>query len=218
MTNTWRLEFELFCGTETFRNHMDIGTFDGGTASPPGPTAAPVEDVINWVTANYYPDVTLNAVFLREIYRYTTPPPHVDHPPVWETSPGTAGTGNATYGGTHNTNYLPQEVCVFVKKVTSGGRNGKLFMRNILTEVDVQSAIGGLWAFSPGAGHFDPTVFNAAAASLLGPAYHGGADASAYCLKVTHLEHVAITDSRPIYSSNISSVVAVRPTWNRTQR
>jgi hypothetical protein len=214
----WRIEALLFCGTEQFRNHMDIRSTTGIVTTPPGPTAAPVEDFINWVVANYYPDVTLNSVFLRQIYKYTTPPPHVDHPPVWETSPGTAGTADATYGGAHNANYLPQQACIFVKKVCTGGRNGKLFMRNILTEVDVQSTIGGDWAFSPGAGHFQTTVFNAAAVSLLGPAMHGGADATVYELCVTHLEHTSPTDARPITTSPITVVEAVRPTWNRTQR
>jgi len=214
----WRIEAELFCGTETFRNHFDIKSTSGSLTTPPAPTAAPVEDYINFLTTVYYPDVTLNSVFLRPIYKYTTVPPHVEHPPIWETSPGTAGTGNTTFGGAHNSNYLPQQVCIYCKKVTSGGRNGKLFMRNILTEVDVQSTIGGDWAFSSGSGHFDLTVFNAAAASVLGPALHGGADAGTYELCVTHLEHTAPTDTRPITVTACTSFIGVRPTWNKTLR
>lgn len=214
----WRLEYELFCGTETFRNHIDVRSTTGIVTTPPGPTHAVVDDVTNWIVQNYFPDVTLNAVFLRNIYKYTTPPPHVDHPPVWELSPGTPGEANTTYGGAHFAGYLPQEACIFVKKVCSGGRNGKLFMRNILTEADVQSTIGGFWAFSPHAGGFQDTVFNALAASVLGPAMGGGADAAVYELCVTHLEHTAPTDTRPITTSPITSVVCVRPTWNRTTR
>jgi hypothetical protein len=217
-TTAWRIEAELFCGTETFRNHFDIRSTTGLVTTPPDPTHVAVEDYLNFLTTVYYPDVTLNSVFLRNIYKYTTAPPHVDHPPIWETSPGTPGTGNTTFGGTHNTNYLPQEVCIYCKKVCSGGRNGKLFMRNILTEVDVQSAIGGFWAFSPGSGHFDPTVFNAAAVSVLGPALHGGADAAVYELCVTHLEHTSPTDTRPITTSACTVFEAVRPTWNRSTR
>lgn len=214
----WRIEAELFCGTETFRNHMDIRSTTGLFTTPPAATNPAVEDYINFLTTVYFPDVTLNSVFLRNIYKYTTPPPHVNHSPIWETSPGTPGTGNTTFGGAHFSGYLPQEVCIYCKKVCSGGRNGKLFMRNILTEADVQSAIGGFWAFSPHAGGFDPTVFNAAAASVMGPAMHGGADATVYELCVTHLEHTDPVDLRPITTSAMTSFEAVRPTWNRSTR
>jgi hypothetical protein len=218
VTDTWRVEFELFTGTETFRNNFDVRQLTGFTDTPPGEADPIITALTNWIIANYFPAVTLNAIFLRNIYKYTTPPPHVVHPPIWEISSSATGTANTTYGGPQNSNFLPQDVCIYVKKTTSGGRNGKLFMRNILTEVDVQSTLGGVWAFSPGAGHFDPAVFNAAAVSLLG-AYLGGSHSpDGYTLAVTHLEATAPTDTRPAYSTNCSFVTCVRPTWNKTKR
>jgi hypothetical protein len=216
--DTWRVEFELFTGTETFRNNFDVRQLPGHTDTPPGQADPIITAMTNWIIANYYPDVTLNAIFLRNIYKYTTPPPHVIHPPIWEISSSATGTANTTYGGAHNANYLPQEACIYVRKSCSGGRNGKLFMRNILTEVDVQSTLGGAWAFSPGAGHFDPTVFNAAATSLLGSYLGGSASPDGYTLAVTHLENTAPTDVRAAFSTNCNFVTAVRPTWNKTSR
>ena len=218
MDSTWRLEAELFCGTETFRNHMDVRRVSGTAGTPPTPSDAIVTAFQDWIVANYFPDVTLNAIFLREILRYTTPPPHVDHPPIWEIALSVPGTANVTYGGAHFAGYLPQQVCIYVRKNTSGGRNGKMFMRNILTEADVQSTIGGVWAFSPHAGGFDPAVFNALAVSGLGPFFLGGVSATTYCFAATHLETVPIGDTRPIYSTGLTGVEAVRPTWNKTSR
>lgn len=218
LTDGWRMEFELFTGTETFRNNIDVRQLTGFTDTPPGEADPIVSAATSWILANYFPAVTLNAIFLRNIYKYTTPPPHVVHPPIWEITSAATGTANTTYGGPQNSNFLPQDVCIYVKKTTTGGRNGKLFMRNILTEVDVQSTLGGVWAFSPGAGHFDPAVFNAASVSLLG-AYMGGSHSpDGYTLAVTHLEHTEPTDTRPITQTNMIAMTAVRPTWNKTKR
>lgn len=218
VTDTWRVEFELFTGTETFRNNFDVKQLSGFTDTPPGEADPVITALTDWILANYFPAVTLNAIFLRNIYKYTTPPPHVVHPPIWEISSSATGTANTTYGGAQNSNFLPQDVCIYVKKTCGGGRNGKLFMRNILTEVDVQSTLGGQWAFSPGAGHFDPAVFNAAAVSLLGAYLNGGHSTDGYTLAVTHLEATAPTDTRPAFSTNCQFVTCVRPTWNKTKR
>lgn len=218
LANTWRLEAELFSGTETFRNHMDIRYGLTGAPVDPTPAEAIVTAFINWITANYYPDVTLNVVRGRRISFYHTAPPHPDIPPMFELPLGTPGTANTTYGGAHNTLYLPQEVCIYARKTTSGGRNGKMFLRNILTEVDVQSTLAGSWAFSPGAGHFDPAVFNATSDSILGPYMVGGAGVADYRFAVTHLEHVPLTDTRDAFSTLMDNLHAVRPVWNRTSR
>ncbi len=199
VADTWRVEFELFTGTETFRNNFDVKNIGATPTVPPGEADPVITALTNWILANYFPAVTLNAIF-------------------WEISSSATGSANTTYGGPQNSNFLPQDVCIYVKKTTSGGRNGKLFMRNILTEVDVQSTLGGVWAFSPGAGHFDPAVFNAAAVSLLGSYLGGSHSPDGYTLAVTHLEATAPTDSRPAFSTNCSVVTAVRPTWNKTKR
>jgi hypothetical protein len=218
LLDTWRFEAELFCGTETFRNHQDVKWIGSGTAAPPMPSDAIYTAFQEWLLANYYPDVTLNTVFLREIWYKQGPPPHPEHPPVWTESVGLAGLANTTYGGAHNANYLPQEVCIFCKKTTSGGRSGKMFMRNILTEVDVQSTIGGVWAFSPGAGHFDPTVFNNTSNTLLGDFETLSGPTGNWVLAVTHLEGIPDTDTRTPFSTAQATLAAIRPTWNKSTR
>lgn len=218
MPNCWRLDAEMFTGSETFHNHFDVMGVGAHLTIAPLVTDAVVTAFEAWLIGVFFPDVTINTITLREILRYTTPPPHVDHPPLWTKIVNTIGTANILFGGAHFAGFLPQQACIFVKKTTSGGRSGKMFMRNIITEADVQSTLGGTWVFSPHAGGFDPAVFDAFAASTLGPNLVGGSDAGNYELAVTHLEHVAITDTRPITSTPCGSVLAVRPAWNKTSR
>lgn len=218
LPETWRLEAEMFCGTETFRNHQDIKWDGTGADVNPGPSAGIVSAWVSFLRAVYYSDVTINTVFLRNIFYKPGAPPHPDHPPIWTDSVAAAGEGETTFGGAHNSNYLPQEVCIFCKKITSAGRNGKMFMRNILTEVDVQSTIGGVWAFSPGAGHFQTTVFDAAANTILGPYMTDAPSDPGWGFAVTHLEGIADADSRTPYSTFMTGFQAIRPTWNKTQR
>lgn len=218
MDDTWRLELEMFCGTETFRCHQDIKWIGTGSAVPPSTGLAIINDIKDWFQAMWFPDVTLNNVFLRHIYRYTTPPPHVVHPPIWTITAALSGAADTTYGGGHFAGFLPQQVCIYAQKSTTGGRKGKVFMRNILTEADVQSTIGGVWAFSPHPGGFQQTVFDSATLSTLGKGCVGGVDSVDYVFAVTHLEHVAITDVRPIYSTPQLALTCVRPTWNDTSR
>jgi hypothetical protein len=218
MDNTWRLEASLFCGTETFRNTMDIRWASGGTPVAPNGTEGIVTAYAAMLRAIYFPDVTLNNIVGRGIWYKQGPPPHPEHPPLFDVFIGGAGNGNTTFGGAHNSNYLPQQVCVFSKKTTTGGRAGKLFWRNVLTEVDVQSTIGGVWAFSPGAGHFDPAVFDSAVQAAISGFTTFPPASGDYNFAVTHLENIKDADVRTPYSTIMQSLTAVRPTWNSTSR
>jgi len=218
LEDTWRLEAEMFCGTETFRNHQDVKYVSTGTAIAPPDTADIVNAWVNFLRDIYFPDVTINTLFLREIWYKQGTPPHPEHPPIWTDALGLPGQGNLTFGGAHFAGYLPQQVCIFCKKNASVGRAGKMFMRNVLTEADVQSTIGGVWAFSPHPGGFDPAVFNTAATTRLAGFMTSTPTSGNWSFAVTHLEGIPNADLRTPYSSIMNGFTAVRPTWNKTSR
>jgi hypothetical protein len=218
MTDTVRLEAELLCGTETFRNHLDVKFVGSGAPLFPGPAEAVCVAFKDWVIANYFPDVTLVNIFQREIWYKQGPPPHPEHPPIWVDAVSLPGTANTTYGGAHNSNYLPQEVCIYAKKTTSTGRSGKMFLRNVLSEPDVQSTVGGFWSFSSHAGGFDQATFNSTSNTLLGPFETATPASGSWAFCVTHLEHIKDTDTRTPYSTVMFSLAAIKPTWNRSTR
>lgn len=191
-----------------------------GTADTPPPTSAGI--VNSWkdfMLAIHFPDVTLSELTLRNVYGFVGSPDHIDHPPVWTLAVGSVGTGNTTFGGAHNSNYLPQDATVYAKKTTVGGRSGKNFFRNILCEPDVASALGGAWDFSSHSGGWDTAVFNAAAVSLMGDFFGDPPATGDYCFAVAHL--LALHDPLDIrvpFSTACTALVAQRPAWNKAKR
>lgn len=221
LIGSWRVEMEMLAGSETFKNHFDIiqsGLVGDTDDTPTTANTSLFEDLTQFFVDVYYPDVTIVAQRLRGIYFHRDPLLPIEHPPIWEIAVNTAGVGNTTFGGTHNANYLPADVCIYMKKTTSGGRNGKVFFRNILTEVDVGSGFAGLWSFSGGSGHFQESVWNGEVAAQLAPYFDGGADTDAYDYSVTHLEVVKPLDTRDAYGTVVTSMTLQRPTWNRAKR
>jgi hypothetical protein len=219
LNDTWRLEAEMLSGSEVFRNHIDVKqVLSLGSLTPVLNGDAIVLAFQSWLVDMFYPDVTIQTITGRGIFYKQGPPPHPEHPPLWVRTVNAPGNANVTYGGAHNSNYLPASVCIYAKKATLGGRSGKMFLRNILTEVDVTSALAGQWQFSGGAGHFDPATMNASTTSVLGPYFTGAPATGNYAFAVTHLEAIADADPRTPFSSIISSMVAVRPVWNDATR
>lgn len=213
----WIIESQLEVGADTWKNSIGIKAHSG-TETPPGPTDAIIAAWEGFMIAVHYSDVTYNQTTLRECVQHKGPTPGTEIPPIWQHSVGTAGEGDTTYGGAHNANYLPKSAVLFCHKNTSGGRKGKVFLRNILTEVDVSSPLSGDWQFTGGAGHFQQSVFDAAAVAFLADFIGDPPTTGNYFFVVHHLLKVASTDTRDPTATIMSSLTSAAPRWNKAKR
>lgn len=166
---------------------------------------------------------TPNSGFVESVSGYRTYQRHigdlsVEHPPLFTNNLHVSGTHDANYNGAPLGAPLPKDVCVFAKCGTSGGRAGKLFVRNLLEEQEVESVLSGKWVFSPGSSRFTTTRFSTVVTNSLAPVLPGGANYSAEQLVVAHLLHVKATDVRAPYFTPITTITAIRPVWNRADR
>ena len=215
----WALEAEMEVGADRWKNTIDIVDTTSGTGPPPASTDGIVQAWKNFMIAVHYSDTTIVQVTLRPIVAVLGSPSATTHPPIFVLAVGSAGTAETLFGGAHNSNFLPKSAGLLVKKTTLGGRSGHQLMRNILTEVDVSSPLSGDWEFSPGAGHFQKTVFDSEAATVLGPFFEGGTDTNAWDYCVMHLLDLHDpADIRVPYSTKVTTFVAERPAWNKARR
>jgi hypothetical protein len=164
-----------------------------------------------------------NAGFLEtvtgyNVYQRIKGEVNVEHPPLFQDTYHIAGGHDAAYNGSPIGSPLPKDVCVFVKLFTSGGRSGKLFIRNLLEESDVDSAVSGQWEFSAGSTRFTTTRFAATVTSSIGENLIGGADYANFRFVVCHLLLKKPGDARAAYTTPISAVSAIKPVWNTALR
>jgi len=215
----WKLEGTMLAGSEVFRNNIDIFYIPGVVDTPPATTAAIVTEYQNFLLQMFYSDVTLSTLTLRQIFGHVGPPSHLEHPPVWEIAVNLPGIGESTWGGAHDSHYLPADVCVFLKKFTSGGRNGKMFLRNILTESDVDATLAGQWAFDPASTRFTVAKFATAFAATIGPYCSSSPPSGQHGFCVVHLARLSDPlDTRVPYSTVLTSMIPQRPVWNEAFR
>lgn len=160
----------------------------------------------------------LETVSLYPVYQRKIGETNVEHSPILQQSYHDAGQHDTAYNGSPIGAPLPKDVCVFAKCATSGGRSGKLFIRNLLEESDVDSAVSGQWEFTAGSTRFTPTRFAATVTSTLAHNMPGGDNYSAEQFVVAHLLLVKEVDTRAAYTTPITSITAVRPVWNRAHR
>jgi hypothetical protein len=168
-------------------------------------------------------DNTPNAGFLEtisgyEVFQRKIGETNVEHPPLFTKDYHASGLHDANYNGSPIGAALPKDVCVFVKLGTSGGRSGKMFVRNLLEESDVDSAVSGTWEFSSGSTRFTVARFNTVVSNTLSPNLPAGSDFANEQFVVAHLLLVKSGDTRSAYATNVSSVTALRPVWNRAHR
>lgn len=219
LPDAWSLEAQMSVGGETWKNAIELRNIVPLTDVPPAPTDDIITAWQTFVTNIHYNDVTIDQLTLRPLLQVQGVGAPATHPPIWQVPVGVPGAGNTTWGGAHNSNYMPADVCIFAKKATSGGRAGKNFFRNILTEVDVASTLNGAWSFTSGAGHFQATLFNGEAVTDLGPFFGDTPSTGAWVFCVAHLLNLpTIGDVREAYTTPIISMTALRPVWNRARR
>jgi len=218
MTDTWDLEALLSVSGDLWKNSIEVKDTTVGVIAPPNPSSTIVTAWHDFLLALHFPDTTLVSITARNVVQIVGTPDPGEHFPLWTNTYNAAGTGNVTWGGAHFGGSLPKDAVLYVKRATSGGRNGKVFMRNILTEADVQSNLSGQWSFTDHAGGWQTSVFNAQVTAKMAPFFTGGSDPGTLRFAVAHLLKLKAGDPRAAYSTVETGMTAVRPAWNRAHR
>ena len=187
-----------------------------------GTTLSGAESVVTKIH-DFFKGMTPNAGFIEtltgyNVYQHHAGDAEIDHPPQWQNTYHEAGTHDANFNGAPLGTPLPKDVVVFAKLATSGGRSGKLFVRNLLEEGDVDSAVSGVWEFSAGSSRFTVARFATLVTGTIAANLVGGGDAGNHLISVAHLLEVSATDVRAPFSTGVTAVTAIRPTWNKAHR
>lgn len=166
---------------------------------------------------------TPNAGFIESISGYRVfqrivGETNVEHPPLFTNTYHESGLHDTAYNGSPIGNPLPKDVVVYAKMTTSGGRSGKLFIRNLLEESDVDSAVSGVWEFTAGSTRFTVARYATAIDNSLADCFVGGTGFSDHQFVVAHLLLVKPGDTRDAFTTPIADSIAIRPTWNRAHR
>jgi hypothetical protein len=169
--------------------------------------------IANTPDAGFIESISGYKVFQRQIGST-----NVEHPPIFTNTYHEAGTHDANYNGSPIGAPLPKDVAVYAKCATSGGRSGKLFVRNLLEESDVDSAVSGTWEFTAGSTRFTVARFATVVTASLATCFVGGEHAADNLFVVAHLLLVKPTDTRSAFFTPITSCTAIRPVWNRAHR
>ena len=181
-------------------------------------TDTPVEEFHDFCRLN-----CPNAGFLESISGYRTfqrkkGETNVEHPPVFTNVYHEAGQHDTAYNGSPLGLPLPKDVVVYARLATSGGRSGKMFIRNCMEEGDVESVLSGVWSFNALSSRFTPARFATVVTDTIADLFTGGAAVADHQFVVAHLLLVEPTDTRSAFATTISSCTAIRPTWNRAHR
>lgn len=145
---------------ETWVNTYEVLDLTGSGLYP-GPGHSIVTHLITFAENNLSDAATL--VEIKEyIHRLGSGHlPIADEPPLWVLPVNAGGQRDAAYGTAGNTDYMDIQQVALCRKLNNG-RVGKLFMRCLLREGDVNVAgVGDRWQFNGGAGTVNPTSFAA---------------------------------------------------------
>ena len=212
LPNVIRLVGHMSANSTTWSNSIMLhGTDTGGFTGGESPVSG---------FHDFLQGMTPNAGFIESISAYEVFQTHegetnVEHPPLFTNVYHDAGTHDANFNGSPIGSPLPKDVCVYVRCATSGGRSGKLFIRNLLEESDVDSAVSGVWEFSSGSTRFTVARFNTLVGSTMADQLPGGGDVATHQWCVAHLLHTKTGDTRSAFQSAIASLTAIRPVWNK---
>lgn len=218
-SNIWTLEAGYVRGSEKWRNSHDIKFVGVGVGDPPAPDHAIVLSFTDWSQGQGFEGTFLETVTLRPIV-YNEPLGGEEHPPIWQNIPHLVVDGETRYNGSHAGDpALPKDVTVFVKRTTQGGRPGKLFIRTLLYEGDVESIVAGAWQFSPGGTRFTAARFHTTVVENLSAWFQGGISATDYAFAVVHgKKRKPPNQANPPTSTIVTDYIAIRPTWNDSRR
>lgn len=201
-------------GTE-WQQTIHVKKTAGGSLTDSDP---PIADFHDFCRLN-----TPNSGFIESISGYRTfqrkiGETNVEHPPLFTNTYHEAGQHDTAYNGSPIGVPLPKDVVVYAKCATSGGRSGKLFIRNLLEESDVESVLSGQWVFSAGSTRFTTARFTTVVSQTLAHHFTGGVSVADHQFVVAHLLLVRSDDTRSAFATTIASCTAIRPTWNRAHR
>jgi hypothetical protein len=75
-----------------------------------------------------------------------------------------------------------------------------------------------VWEFSAGSSRFTVARFATLVTGTIAANLVGGGDAGNHLISVAHLLEVSATDARSPFSTGVTAVTAIRPTWNKAHR
>lgn len=207
---------QISVGTETWTNGIYIKATDDTHLSD---SDSPVGAFHDFMVSNTSNDGFVESITGYAVYQRKEGEVNVEHPPIFQNNYHTSGARNAAYGGSGpHGDPLPKDVVIYVKLGTSGGRSGKMFIRNNLWEAEVISLQGGVWQFHPEDDRFTQARFITTVDDNLAPFMTGGSAIADHQWVVPHLLFVKEVDTRAAYTSVVASAAAIRPTWNRAHR
>lgn len=205
----------MSCNGTTYANTIHYKRTAGGAGLTDDSAVANFRDFLRWNTPDtgFLESISGYATYQRKIGEV-----NVEHPPFFTNEYHLAGEQLEHYVGSAPTLFLPKDVVVFCKLATSGGRSGKMFLRNLVYENDVGSVQSGIWEFDSSMGNFTTGRFDTVVAGTLADCMPGGSDFATEQFVVCHLLLVKSTDTRAPFATNLASVTAVKPTWNKAHR
>jgi hypothetical protein len=214
----YELEATMNIGGSEWKNRIGVKAQTGHESDAFLATSDIVDAWKTFLLDIHFPDTTLLQIVGREAIQYVGTTPGIETPPLWTLPVNSAGNGNTTYGGAHNANYLPKDACVFAKKISASGRNGKQYFRNILSETDVAATLSGEWVFNGSAGNFTPDAFNGAVEAALQPYMADPPLTQVWSFAVLHLMNLKAGDTRAAFATLCTGMIAERPIWNKAHR
>lgn len=197
---------------ETWRNTYDVYS----TAGVPQPTDTIIETLLEVHQENL---VSTAQIFQAELRNWTFgPQPYGTGVPLWTEALSLPGTKVAAYGA-EGADAVGKEVVCYIKRLNTGPKNGKLFLRGFLDSGDIAALTGAPWEFltSPA-----PNVTPAKYAGILATTGLNGFMGAGKNpgLVVVHFSYkqYQIDNTRLPFFSHITSQVLIGPTTNKPTR
>jgi len=210
-----RLVAHMSFGAEVWSNSIIIKNTSPGTLAG-GETV--ITDFRDFVKGNTQNNAFVETITGYEVFQHHEGDPEVDHVPLFQNTYHINGTHDTAYNGPPGGDPLPKDVCIFAHLATSGGRSGKLFIRDCIDEGDVVSVQQGAWAFNALSGRFTVARFATLVSATLAHNFVGGSDAANHLIVVGHLLNVKAADARAPFVTPVTSCTAIRPVWNKARR
>jgi hypothetical protein len=195
---------------ETWRNTYDIFA----SAGPPAPTATIVETILDFAQRNL---ASTAQIFEAELRNWTFgPQPYGSGVPIWSETLVLPGTKVSAYGG-EGPDAVGKEVVAFARRVNTGPKEGKLFLRGFLDTGDIAALTGAPWEFLTPPGNVTPAKWDTNTSSSGLEAFFGTVDPG---LVVAHFSYkqYQIDPTRLPFYSRVTALPLVGPTTNKPTR
>lgn len=206
--NVWNVVFEMSAASSVWHNTWQVTDLTAAD-SPPLTTTPVINHLVTFMENHHVPEVTIVKAQLRNTPVGTGPLPLGEDIPIWELSINQIGKRDLTYGVPTDATALDLRAVAYIRKVNRG-RVGKLFIRDLLVEGDIEAVAGGRWTFTGGTNTVNPTAFAAQVAADLAD-YLTAGSATDYKLCVNHER----AGSTATVIDTVNDVILSAGSWHR---